>query len=323
MGALAIIDIRQHDGHVRRVEVTRWPVRIGRALDNDIVLDDPHVAPHHLTIGMRPEGLGFDVGETVNGVHVDRVQYSRDASGAWPARAALRLGKTTLHARTTLEPLPAETPFARQRNGTASLLLLLVLVFGATALDTWLSLDRDEPWWRMLLPPFLTLALLLGLWVGGWSLVSKLFTKHLEGRRHLRIALTGLMLVFIGAEALSLTAFAFNLPALDRYSALFGFGALAALAYAHLRAVSPARLGLHTLSIGIPTLALASAYTLGQYTSSGNPAGQHFMTALYPPIWRIAEAKPLARFMAESAALQTELDALARDPAEEDREYPK
>ena len=36
--------------------IERWPVTIGRALDNDVVLSDPHVAPHHATIDLVAGG---------------------------------------------------------------------------------------------------------------------------------------------------------------------------------------------------------------------------------------------------------------------------
>ena len=46
-------------------------VRIGRAYDNDVVLDDPYVAPHHLHLGRNEDGrLQADDLGTVNGLSV-------------------------------------------------------------------------------------------------------------------------------------------------------------------------------------------------------------------------------------------------------------
>ena len=53
--SVAVLELLDRDGHVRQsVAVPHWPLRIGRALDNDVVLSDPHVAAHHLVL--EPSG---------------------------------------------------------------------------------------------------------------------------------------------------------------------------------------------------------------------------------------------------------------------------
>ena len=48
---LAVVEVLDRDGHARQVvPVARWPVTIGRAIDCDVVLDDPFVAAHHATL---------------------------------------------------------------------------------------------------------------------------------------------------------------------------------------------------------------------------------------------------------------------------------
>ena len=59
MGPLALLEALDRDGMVRQAwRIERWPVTIGRALDNDVVLTEPHVAPHHATIDLRAGGGG-------------------------------------------------------------------------------------------------------------------------------------------------------------------------------------------------------------------------------------------------------------------------
>ena len=42
MGALALLEVLDRDGQVRQsYPVLEWPLRIGRALDNDVILSDP------------------------------------------------------------------------------------------------------------------------------------------------------------------------------------------------------------------------------------------------------------------------------------------
>ena len=53
----ALLEAVDRDGLVRQSwRIEHWPVSIGRALDNTIVISDPHVAAHHATIDVVPGG---------------------------------------------------------------------------------------------------------------------------------------------------------------------------------------------------------------------------------------------------------------------------
>ena len=66
MNRLALLEVLDRDGHVRQaVPVTSWPADVGRALDNTLVLDDPHVAAQHLRVDAYSEGVFVQVGDTV------------------------------------------------------------------------------------------------------------------------------------------------------------------------------------------------------------------------------------------------------------------
>ena len=57
MPVLAVLEVLDRDGSVRHsVGVREWPLRVGRALDNDLVLDDPHTAAHHFSVEPDAEG---------------------------------------------------------------------------------------------------------------------------------------------------------------------------------------------------------------------------------------------------------------------------
>lgn len=72
MATRAIIWITDIDsnGEVfqRQHAVTVWPVTVGRAIDNDIVLLDPHVAAHHLHLNYVDTQVTARVLQTVNGI---------------------------------------------------------------------------------------------------------------------------------------------------------------------------------------------------------------------------------------------------------------
>ena len=76
-GARAHIEVLDRDGQIRQsLTVAQWPLRIGRALDNDLVLSDPHVAAHHLHIASTETGLQLHVDETRNGVQLGTLRFA-------------------------------------------------------------------------------------------------------------------------------------------------------------------------------------------------------------------------------------------------------
>ena len=81
---LALIEVQERDGRVSRaISVHRWPLSLGRALDNDVVIDDPFVAAHHAVLDLNEEGeLMLSVGESINGVTVGRERHARRRAGA-------------------------------------------------------------------------------------------------------------------------------------------------------------------------------------------------------------------------------------------------
>ena len=83
----ALLEVIDRDGLVRQAwRIDRWPVSIGRALDNTVVLSDPHVAAHHATIDVVPAGDGAPAAivvaarETKNGLVVGKERLGSGTS---------------------------------------------------------------------------------------------------------------------------------------------------------------------------------------------------------------------------------------------------
>lgn len=80
-------------GHPSRVVTVEGPMEVGRAAD-DVVLDDPTVSRHHLTVAPAEGGLlvtdaGSANGTLVDGEHIDGSLVVRPGS-------SIRLGETEL-----------------------------------------------------------------------------------------------------------------------------------------------------------------------------------------------------------------------------------
>ena len=195
---IALIEILDRDGRVARcVDVLCWPLSLGRALGNDLVLDDPHVAAEHAQLQLDDSGaLRLSVGDTVNGVTVNDQTHSAGERVPLPTTGALlQVGGLRLRLRLpgeTLAPERALPPLGRSSGGrlfTAGLLLMaLTLISHGLTLDP----QVDATAW---LPPLLGLPVAIAGWCGIWALASKLFQHRFDFMGHLRVTLPWLLAI--------------------------------------------------------------------------------------------------------------------------------
>ncbi len=71
MEEMIVLEVLEKGGKVKeRVRLTSFPVSIGRAYDNDIILDDEYVSPHHLVVGRNESGaLCVNDAQSENGLY--------------------------------------------------------------------------------------------------------------------------------------------------------------------------------------------------------------------------------------------------------------
>ncbi len=156
----------RHGALLARAPITRWPVTVGRALDCDLVLDDPYVAPRHLRIDRamdEPRTVQVEVLETRNGARLQRKQHAQGERFDWPDGTPIDLGHTHLSLRLADAPIAEEQAlpqFPWRTVGTTAVLAVLVLLAGLG--ESWLE-ARDAAQYLKALPLLLltTLVLLL------------------------------------------------------------------------------------------------------------------------------------------------------------------
>lgn len=156
-----ILEIRDARGVATLHRLAMLPVTIGRALSNDIVLDDPYTDAHHASIGISESGV-MTIGDlgTVNGLR--RNGTRENGSVAVEAGTELRIGHTTLRFRDVDEvvapALPdeetpamatvvvaAQPPRSRLLGSTSRRLGVAAAMIAAFALSAWLgSTDRSN-----------------------------------------------------------------------------------------------------------------------------------------------------------------------------------
>ncbi len=318
---VALIEVLEADGRVHHsVDVLAWPVTIGRALDNSVVLADPYTAAHHARIDGDEQGdVTLTVFSSVNGV---REVNAGSQHLAGEPRLRLPAGGTTLqvgHTKLRLR-LPSEVLVPEQalplwspsRRQDAPVLHRAWPWLAAAALlslqwaSHWIALDpgADHTAW---LPTLIGLPLGVAAWAALWALLSKLFQQHYDFRGHLRIALPWLLAIAALGMFLPQLGAALSQPWLWRLAEPLGVVLGALMLRAHLAHVLPQR----TRAIGLGVAALA---VVGTGVSLANThrnfdafSSTPYMATLPMPALRWAGSAPAAELVQAMAPLATRL----------------
>jgi len=287
MGAVMWIEVLSRHGEVAARERIEAPeARVGRAFDNDVVVDDPHVAPHHLRIFRGEDGelVAEDLG-TLNGLYpehgakrVERLPLAREPG--------IRIGRTILRVHDAAHPVAPEkllTPpraHAEWAAGLGAALLAIMLLL------EWLGLTT-EPNPNVILLPMLGFATILVLWSGFWSLLSRVLFGQARFALQLRIALTAFVALVAWDQLSEYLAFGLAWRPIAEYSGLGAWALLAAACYAHLQSIGPRRM---RLAMGVLVVLIAAGAVM-QYAGKWEArrlAGQAAtLGELRPPRFRL------------------------------------
>jgi hypothetical protein len=328
---LALIEVLDRDGRVRRsVDLHRWPVTLGRALDNTVVLDDPHVAARHATLAPDAAGqLGVHVGDSVNGVLLTPAAGSgtaqslaAGASATLPATGALlQLGSQRLRLRLPGEALDDEHVFTRPVVAAGPALLGLAAAwFTLQAGLRWLDMDPGADFTQWL-PWLLGLPLGLALWCGLWALASKLFRHGFDFIGHATVALPILLAMEAIDLALPALAASLGLPLLWQLHKLLAPPLLVAwLLRAHLRQLLPQRGRSIDITLAVLVVAgLGVGVALNQ-RQQGRMFADPYMRTLPLPMLRLDRPLPSAQIGEAMAPLRDTLAERVRQAAEDQPE---
>lgn len=199
------LDARRNEV-LRRMVLDRTPITIGRALDNDLVLDDPHVDAHHARIIAAEDGLLVleDLG-SVNGIDVPGT--GRETRVTLGAGASVRLGRTPLRVRDRAEAVVPAIPLAAANSSATPAarltdirwqLALIVVVLLNSADSAWIGTSTNEGMTETL-AVVVALVALLALWAGAWAIVGKIITRRADFLTHVAIAALATLVLAVAA----------------------------------------------------------------------------------------------------------------------------
>lgn len=315
MDKLAVVEVLDRDGRVRSIHAVHdWPVRLGRSLDCEVLLDDPHVAPLHLTLtGAEADTVHLQVGDTVNGVQCARQRLASGETAQRKGGEEWLLGHTRVRVRLQGDPLAPELPLPRaSRWGYAALAALLLGLVGWTAWETYLDAEPGE-FLTQFTPVTAGLLALVAAWSFLWALGSKLFQHRLDYLTHVRIAACGLLGSSVLGAVLGVLAFSTSLESLSRMRGATEAIVLAVAVFAHLVVVMPQRRRAFAWIVSAGVLTGLSLTALLQYNRSGRLTEELYLTTLPPPVLRMAPTVSPQVFIDEAGALKDSLDRRAAD----------
>lgn len=302
------IEVLNREGDVvARERIPADEARIGRAFDNDVVLSDPHVAPHHLRVSRAGDGtlVAEDLG-TINGLYGEpgAQRVARLVVGAHPA---LRIGHTTLRVHDASQPVAPEKPLTPPRAHARWDLALGAVLFAAIVLLNWLQLTK-EPSANAVALPLLGLATVIALWAGFWAVISRVFSGRAQFALQLRITLIACIALVAWDELTETLAFAFAWRELADHAALGAWAILAATCHAHLRAIGPRHLRAATgLVVALAGAAAAVHYASGM--EARELGGERAtMGELRPPSFRAVPPSSMDEFLAGAEAVRISVD---------------
>jgi hypothetical protein len=292
---------------LQRQQLNALPIRIGRAYDNDVILDDDYVAPRHAVIDLDSHNklMLHDLGSRNGVVKAGKRLPSLALSGD----TVVRIGHTSLRVRAADFPVQPEL-FDRTMHGWEGALpgMAGILLAALVALSvTWLFDTRSFQAFYYLQALAAGVAVAVA-WGGAWAFANRLFGRHARLGRHIFIAGAGMAAVLAWELASNSLAYSFSLEALTRYGSHGVIAIAAGLLYFHLATVKPQlRLRFRWLCL-LFAVAGAGLMLIANVQRSGRVADELYMGVLLPPSMRASSDQGVDRYIDQVEAMKDQVD---------------
>jgi len=213
---MILVEVLGRRGDVlHRVRLDRLPATVGRAWNNDVILQDPYVDALHATISAGETGAVTiaDAG-SLNGLYADGTTQ-RVAQLPLAGMATVRIGRTMLRLVAADHPVAAAMPdllptgrVVRFLESKRSMAAVAVLGLVLTTLSVWLGDYRDKGG-SALASGVIGVASFVLLWGGLWAFVGRLLIHRTSFWAHTTLAWLFLIIVGLWGVAASWLNFLF------------------------------------------------------------------------------------------------------------------
>ena len=315
LGYVEILDGK--GGVVERFRVESFPIKIGRAYGNDVILSDPYVCPAHVEIVPDEHGrlTARDL-DSVNGLRVD-AREKPVSSLEIRSGTQFRIGHTQLR-YCSLDHPSAPTLMDRDSrrlwlNSPYTAVTVGAAVFLLICLDAYLTIIERVTFAAIVTEPLTTFGMLF-FWSGLWALASRVIVSRFHFPQHATIAcgaIVGFFLLSFSAEWLE---FLFPVVPALWIAGLFGSGLImAALVYGHLKFASALRRSSRLWAAFAVSAAIVGVSAIADYAGRSKFSNAMDFTGVLKPFdaaW--LPAITIDEFIDRSQKLRPELDALAQ-----------
>lgn len=325
-GAPIVVELLDRAGSVvARHRCNELPVRLGRAYDNEVIVDDPFVAPNHLRIERRADGelVAQDLG-TRNGMYAVTAQRWSPWQGAVKRSNEIVLTPDTLvrAGHSTFRVRPIDQAVAPERLDTtahaweglgpaivAFAMLTLLAMFNAWSADT----TTQEGFVYET-----SVALVVGVmlvWAGAWALLNRLFAGRARFGRHFLIGAVFIVAAFVTSLAAQLLAYAFSLGWATRFDSYVSLVMLSIAVYFHVATIKPLSLSFARRLAVVFALLAIGLFGLYRYAAQNQFGDSLYMTSIQWPAIRVVTPVSTDAFVKEIADLKSRADLHRNDIA--------
>lgn len=324
MGPVIFVEVLDHRGRVaRRQRYDTFPVHLGRAYTNEVILDDRTVCPAHARIDLREDGaLQIEDLGSVNGMRLPGAR-SRVVTVPVATGVTVRLGRAAVRVCTPDHPVPpalreADASLTRIVEGMstggvlgviAAAMAVLVADFGVSTTDASAVTSTLEFAFGVTIG--------LGFWAAAWATIGRLAGRRFRYLKHLAWVAGGAAGLAVLARVSRYTDFVF--PNADGLAAIIGIAGAAlagTILYGHFAIADVMRRRTRLITVGaVAVAAFAASEAIPDDPDEGTFTDLTVTYTIEPlPRWMVPTTD-LADFLEEAGAARRAVDRLAEEDA--------
>lgn len=317
------------DGSVQqRIHLPPVPeaeLRIGRALDNDLVLDDPHCAPYHAVLRYdadESEGVTLHDLDSVNGLRIP-VRFGRSQRCASvsripsaPDNTRIQIGNSSIGVRHSSWVMTPEQPLSTRMIWPLALLVLCMVLLHE-AWTIWLGathVESNTPY----LAKLSGMAAFLAAWSAGYSLLGRILGGVDRFFNHLLIVGIAYLCEMVLQTVLEQLAFSFYWVWPLQIENHITIMVIALTVRAHLRLADPRHWPVMRWGVGLAAF-LAIGVPIGQmWITDQRLTNTQLVDVVQHPMTRLVAPDSMKDFMRTVQELQPKADLQRKADAGKD-----
>jgi hypothetical protein len=316
---IGVLEILNRNAQVvQRLVWDGAPLRIGRALDNHLVVADPYVCPHHLELSLQQNGPQLRDSGSINGSYLNNGK-ERLHTLTLGDNMVVHFGHSQLRFHTSGSVLAPTLRDSARLGALAKLsnpwvfLGLALLALLALFASQWLE-EAGKLEWLNIAEELSYPVIGVFAWAGFWALINRVLAHRSHFTVHLGIAFAGVAGLFALSQATSLLGFALDLDGSVWWMKWLGrILVLSLVVYAHLHYFSQAAPRNQAMLAGFAGLLLFGTPAVGSLIERTQFSSLPWLEPLLrPPAYQLRDGMTVEEFLQRAQSLRERADREAR-----------